>query len=123
MREFQNHNHWQRVMASRSLQIFLLLILVLIGQSVVQFYQRERAVAAEEMVLRSELLALTVRRDELTAEVASLGTERGIEGEIRERFGVVKEGEKVINLISESAPTVAPTTTVSWWQKIVSWFN
>jgi len=110
-------------MASRSLQIFLLLILVLIGQSVVQFYQRERAVAAEEMVLRSELLALTVRRDELTAEVASLGTERGIEGEIRERFGVVKEGEKVINLISESAPTVAPTTTVSWWQKIVSWFN
>ena len=122
MRKFQGYYHrrLRRLTASRPGQVFFLLLLILVGESVVRLYQRERVVAKEERVLKREFLALEARRDELTAEVALLETDRGVEEAIRERFGMVREGEKVINLVGVMVPPTGVTTTpFSWRQKIL----
>lgn len=104
MREFQDHyrRRLRRLTASRPVQVFLFLILILVGESVAQLYQRERVVVKEEQLLKHELALLEAKRLELMAEVASLETDRGMEEAIRGRFGMVKEGEKVINLVGEN---------------------
>ena len=122
MREFQNRHRRQRLMTSRPVQVFLLLILILLGPSIVRLYERERAVAGEAPSFRQELAALTARRAELLTDIARLTTERGVEEEIRERFGVVKEGEKVINLLG-SPLAITATATLPWWRKIFDWFE
>src|SRR3989344_7336274 len=105
MREFQDRRRrsWRRLIASRLVQIFLILILILMGESVVQLYQRERVVAKEEEAVKHELALLEAKRAELSVEVTSLETDRGVEEALRERFGVLKEGEKVINLVGVTA--------------------
>ena len=126
MREFQDRRRrsWRRVIASRLVQIFLILILILMGESVVQLYQRERVVAKEEKAVKHELALLEAKRAELSVEVTSLETDRGVEEALRERFGVVKEGEKVINLVGVTATSTETTTTnSSWWQKVVDWLR
>ena len=126
MREFQDRHRrsWRRLIASRLVQIFLILILILMGESVVHLYQRERVVAKEEEAVKHELALLEAKRAELSVEVTSLETERGVEEALRERFGVVKEGEKVINLVGVTATSTETTTTnSSWWQKVVDWLR
>ncbi len=44
------------------------------------------------------------------ATVAALGTQAGVEREVRERFGVVKPGEGEIQIVRDSAPEEAQTT-------------
>lgn len=105
-------------MTSRVIQAFCLVIFILISSRVVILYQSERVVAGEELALKQELETLLTRRHELTAEIASLSTDRGVEEEIRERYGVVKEGEKVINLVGEIATTTIPIAPDSWWQVV-----
>ncbi len=126
MREFQGHRlrGLRRFATSRVAQAFLLLLLILIGESLVGLYQRARAVGSEEKALKQELATLQDRRTALIAEVAALETERGIEALIRERFGLVREGEKVINLVGAVATVTPPAAvTLSWWQKIANWFK
>src|SRR3989344_2854739 len=123
MRQFQDHRQWRRFLSSRPVQGLLILLLILVGESVARLYQRERVIAVDEQSLERELLTLKARRAELLAEVARLGTDRGVEEEIRERFGVVKAGEKVINLVRGGATATPTTTPVSWWQEIVGWFK
>ena len=110
-------------MASRVTQALGLIIFILVGSRVVILYQSERAVAKDELALEQELDSLLAHRDEITAEIAALGTERGVEEEIRERYGVVKEGEKVINLVGEMATTTVESEPNSWWQKIINWLE
>ena len=118
MKNFQTGRRFRGVMASRVVQGFLLLSLVLVASRAAVLYQNERVGASEVMSLERELEELVAHRAELSAEIASLGTERGVEEEIRERFGVVKEGEKVINLVGEVATITAPIAPDSWWQAV-----
>ena len=124
MREFQvKHRRRPSLLGSRPVQILLVLILALMAPRVIRFYQQERAVAKEEAALRQELAVLLTRRDGFLTDIARLETNRGVEEAIRERFGVVKPGEKVINLVGAPATTTAATTSSPWWQGIIDWFK
>src|SRR3989344_2504351 len=64
---------------------------------------------------------LEERKAILQANVAAIETERGRDAAIRTAFGVARPGEEVIVVVPPTPAT--PTTTVSWWQKILSWFR
>jgi len=64
--------------------------------------------------------ALEERKANIAANIAALGTDRGRDAAIRTAFGVARPGEEVIVVVPPA--TTAPTSTPSWWQKIVSWF-
>ena len=70
---------------------------------------------------KSQYQTLEERKAALQANVAALETERGRDAAIRTAFGVARPGEEVIVVVPPTPAT--PTTTVSWWQKILSWFR
>ena len=64
--------------------------------------------------------AFEERKQMLEANLSALATDRGRDAVIRTTFGVARPGEEVIVVVP---PAVAsPTTTLSWWQKILNWF-
>lgn len=63
---------------------------------------------------------LEARRAALEANIAALATPRGRDAAIRTAFGVARPGEEVIVVVSPESK--APTTTPSWWQRILDWF-
>jgi len=64
---------------------------------------------------------LEERKVSLEADLAALGTDRGQDAAIRTAFGVARPGEEVIVVVPSELKT--PTSTPSWWQKILEWFR
>jgi cell division protein FtsB len=64
---------------------------------------------------------LEERKTKLEANLAALSSPRGKEAAIRTAFGVARPGEEVIVVVPPEP--VAPTTTRSWWQRVVDWFK
>lgn len=81
-------------------------------------------VAEEQAQVAAQLAELESRRNFLQQEISALGTARGVEGEIRKKFPVVKEGEKVV-IIGEDATVAASTTATStgWFDKLENLFK
>ena len=63
---------------------------------------------------------LEKRRAALEANLAALETDRGRDAAIRTAFGVARPGEEVIVVVPPEMK--APTSTPSWWQRMLSWF-
>jgi len=70
---------------------------------------------------KRQYLVLEARRQTLEANLAMLQTTHGQDAAIRTAFGVARPGEEVIVVVP--AATTAPTSTPSWWQKILDWFS
>ena len=74
---------------------------------------------AEERLFR-----LQDRHDKVSGAIEELQTERGIEGEIRDRFVVAREGEREIIIVEdESKPAELSTPEPSFLQKIWNFFT
>lgn len=124
MREFQGQRRRRQIMYSLPVRVLLALLIILLSGSIYRLYEKQRLVSAERRSFLKEVERLRARQTELAQEVAKLGTERGVEEEIRENFNVVKPGEKVITfVIDEAATSTLPVTPSPWWQKIIEWFK
>ncbi len=64
--------------------------------------------------------ALEERKAVLQGNLAALATERGQDAAIRTAFGVARPGEEVIVVVPPDLKV--PTTTPSWWQRMLDWF-
>ena len=64
-------------------------------------YEKAQGTNENLEMAQDELNTLKSRGDLLEDKISSLGTPKGIETEIRDKFSVVKEGEEVIVIIKE----------------------
>jgi cell division protein FtsB len=69
-----------------------------------RMYERYAAASEARDAAELEVEALKERQADLETKVASLSSDRGLEEELRRRFGVGKPGEGVIELLEEAAP-------------------
>lgn len=109
---------WKRFFYSRVFVIFLVVLVVILARSAWQTFWHGRVATDERKEATTEIARLEARREQLLAEIAALGTERGIEVEIRERFSVAREGELVINVLPVKEEEL-PVDTRGLWQKLV----
>lgn len=124
MREFQDKRRQRRMVYSLPVRLGLTLVIIALAGSIFRLYEKERQVGLERVTLFEEVERLRVRQRELAAEVEKLATERGLEEEIREKFNVVKPGEKVISLVANETPTSSPPLPPTpWWQKVLGWLE
>ncbi len=68
---------------------------------------------------------LKSRESELIKKIESLGTALGVETEIREKFGLVKEGEEMIVIVDpavKEGKVEEATDNQTLWEKIKEWF-
>ena len=123
MKEFQGRR--RRFNYFWLVSILLAILIILLVKPVYQLSQKNRLVSAERQSLLEEVAELKVRQAKLAVEVDRLVTDRGVEEEIREKFNVVKTGEKVISLVVPPASTSLATPIISkpWWQIFLDWFK
>ena len=124
MREFKKNRSLQ---GKRALAIYKTLgILALLGITVAlvhgawgMYIKLTEASDAHE-VAQKELARLSQQEQLVGASVSELSSKRGIETEVRARYGVVRPGEGEIQIIdmspAPSEPTEAPR---AWWSRVV----
>ncbi len=84
-----------------ALVLLLFVILIFAVRSAWGMYQRFANASEGHEAATRELEALKEREGEVKASVANLSSERGVEAEIRERYGVGKPGEGKIEIVRD----------------------
>lgn len=101
MKDFQRKRKIRKVLYSPGVILGLFLLLVLVSKATWGLYDKERESRKNLDRVEADLLALTVREEQLTKDIARLRTPEGIESEIREQFQVAKPGESMVILVEE----------------------
>lgn len=121
MREFQDRRRTKKFLHSRYALAVLIVVLLLLSRGVWGIYAKYEKSQALVEKSKADLAILQSRQDTLTKSIEALNTEEGREKELRDRFGVVRQGEKMIILVDDTAPVRPSVNAIndSWWQKFL----
>ena len=124
MRISRKKKRTQRFFLTNLIIVILLFAIVMLAQSVWSVYKKSEYAGLKKEKANKELTALRERAGLLEKEAERIKTSRGAEAEIRQRFDVGKDGEKLIILLdSPEKPKPAKTQIKkTWWQKIIGLF-
>lgn len=107
--DFRERFRLRKILYAKPTIIIMAIFAVLIFHSAWRMHEKSLDAISKRDKALDELHALETRKAELESDVARLSSDRGIEEEIRDRFMVAKEGEKVMIVVapkSEDAHTV-----------------
>lgn len=113
----------RRFFGSKVAFVLLLVLFLVFAQAAIGMYSKAREAREKRDLAKSELVRLEARETALQAEISRLSSERGVEGELRDRFFVAKEGEKVVVVsTSPTPPGKQPEreAQTGFWKKILS---
>ncbi len=123
MREFQNKRSSTKFLYSKYVIFLLIILLVIMGHAVYRAYGKYERSKQALTLAEIELEKLQSRKAILDEELADLETVEGKERAVRERFGLVKEGEKLIVLIEDDSPEPQIIEKKTWWERFLDIFR
>lgn len=109
--DWRERTRLRRVLYAKPTIILLAFAVALLLHSTWGVYQKSKEALSKNAKAEAELAALLAREKELKEDIARLNTADGVETEIRERFMVAKEGEKVM-IITDPEKAKVHTVTV-----------
>lgn len=119
MKELRQKQIVKRRLYSTPVLIILLIITGLIIHSTYKIVQKYRESAGYVNVLKQKANDLTTRETQLKGDITRLGTDEGIDTEIKEKFNVSKEGEKVAIIVDQADNSSnTATSTEHWWKRL-----
>jgi cell division protein FtsB len=106
MKEFSQKTKYRQLVYSIPVLLILLLILFFIAKGSFGIYQKYTLSKNELNNSKSDLSALEEKKNHIYQKVEKLNTETGIEKEIRSKFNVAKEGEKLVVIVDDAPEEV-----------------
>lgn len=106
--------------------LVLLVITVIAVRAAWGMYGKFAGAAQSDALAQKELTVLQLQQAQMAASVDSFATPRGMEAQVRERYGVVKPGEGQIQIVRDSASTTTQTAPpqnlfIRAWQALFGW--
>jgi len=96
MRELREKRRFKKFVYSRTMYTFLFVILLFVAQATWNVYEKYQETKENRQHVEEKLIKLQKRESEVKNRTQHLRSREGVEREIREKFGFVKEGEGVI---------------------------
>lgn len=130
MRDFKQRRGSQRAVMRFGLSLLAVLVLGLVtfmlARAAWSMYGKFTQAAVADAQEQTQLASLQAQEVQMSAAVNNLDTPRGIEAQVRERYGVVKPGEGVIEIVEPSdASSTAPAPQQGWfgrtWEVLFGW--
>ena len=123
---WQQKRKWKKVFYSYWTLLILLVILVVLSRAAFHVYLKYQDAALNESRAVKELADLQSREHTINSEVSRLKTVAGVEQEIRDKYQVTKNGERLIVIVDDPKNSVQNQASVEgpgWWQKITNFFG
>ncbi len=121
MREFKKRRGPQEELFRFVLKgagVFLLFVVTgFLMRSAWGMYGKMAAASQGQEEAEAQLAALQAQQQGVNNTLGQLSSKRGVETQIRERFGVAKPGEGEIDIVrDQKVPTTTAAAKESWWQ-------
>jgi len=128
MLNFKEKRTVKRFLYSKITIVLLAIILVFLINSAWGVSKKARIAYENKERVSGDLLELQEREMALLASIEKLKTDRGIESEIREKFGVVKKGEEVVVIVDSKKEKAEDDVQSAMsphglWQKFIGLFK
>ena len=101
----KNSNFWY----SPLVLMVLFCVLVLFAYNIVGLTEKERETSKKKELILSQIDTLRTRQASLSNDINKLKTDEGIEETIRDKYQVVKEGEKMVTIVDQNKSTDSQT--------------
>lgn len=101
--------------------VALVVLVFLAARGAYGMYDRMTEALSLKDAAEGELARIEAREEELTASIESLSSLRGLEAQVRQRFGLVRPGEGEIVLVAEEPTSSAPAQKsgfFGWFQSL-----
>ncbi|MFA6355209.1 MAG: septum formation initiator family protein [Candidatus Paceibacterota bacterium] len=109
------YNFWHSPIAL----IVLFCLLILFIYNIIGLIEKHKETAKKKNLILANIETLRRREDILNKDIEKLKTEEGVEEMIREKYQVVKEGEKMVVIVDENEKVLNQTKDVvvdnSFW--------
>lgn len=122
--DFYEKRKFKKLLYSKVTLIILGLIVVWLSFNVFSMYKKEKSTRLKRIEQKEILSELEAREASLSTEIERLSTESGIEEEVRSKFEVGKDGEKLVVIVDkpEDKNENNGDTKKSFLQRVFSWF-
>jgi cell division protein FtsB len=108
MKKFENKRQLKSRLYSRTAVTMLLLCVLLLCKGVFGLYVKSKESATARDAAQARLTELTNRKEVIAREIQNLSQSQGVDREVREKFNVVKPGEKVVLIMDDELPVEVP---------------
>ena len=88
-------------MRSKPILALLGLAVLFFAWSVFGFWGKMEETRKERAITEKKVAELEEKKEKLASDIEKLGTEEGVEENIREKFGLAREGEGVIIIVDD----------------------
>jgi cell division protein FtsB len=124
-RDFQNKKTQTHIFHSWPVLVSLAILLIFSFVGVFSFLMKMRDTSKNRKIAEMKLVELQKSKDKLTSDIESLKTDKGLEENIREKFGLAKEGEGLILVVDEkNIESTEENTEKGWFSGLWSnWFK
>ncbi len=102
MTQFKKQDNPTPLLYSKGMFIILCIGILLLSYSLFGMIKKVITTGKASQVVVARADALIEKKQTLEAEVASLDTDEGVEDILREKFPVVKEGERMVVIADEA---------------------
>jgi len=124
MRNFQEKRGIRHIMQSRLILVFLGVIILVFAWSVIQLVSKAKETAKNKNIAEDKIAELQKGKEKLSSDIAKFQTEKGIEENIREKFGLAKEGENMIVIIEDkNLPEKEEVESNGFFSFLKNWFK
>lgn len=94
-----------------------------LGRGTWDMYGKFASAAGARQGAEIELMELRLRHAKVQEDVESFQTERGLEGELRERYGVARPGEGEISIVRKKTEVEAVAEPQNAWGRFLGLFG
>ena len=124
MRNFQQKMEFKSIMQSVPVLVVLIIVLLFFAWGVIRFMIKLNETSKNRKIAEMKVSELTQAKMKLSSDIESLNTERGLEENIREKFGLAKEGENLIIILDDKNALNLKDKKPNWFTLFLSkWFK
>ena len=123
MREFKKRRSLKeeilRLAVKSGAAILLVIVTLILMRAAWGMYSKMASASRAQDEAQTQLALVEVKRHHVNTTLSHITSERGVDQQIRERYGVVRPGEGEIDIIRDrTATTTPPISKESWWRRV-----
>jgi competence protein ComGC len=103
MKNFQEKKNKKKILYSKPVLIILSILLLLFIYNVLKLANKASETKRNREIAEERIKELELQKSNLESNIQKLSTEEGVEQNIRERFGLGKDGEAMIVIVEDES--------------------
>lgn len=123
MAEFKKKQHSRKIWYSPLILFVLLCVVLVFIYNMIDIVEKTRETAKKRNVVLGQINELHQREEALKNDIATIQTEAGMESAIREKYQLVKAGEKMVVIVDEAKTDKEIETTQEPFQFLMFFKN